>query len=477
MKLFQKNFLYTLSIMVLITLLGHCLIYLLIPTIYTNQKEKQAIEISNEIVRKLQESESKTPQELVEQYAKKSKSCISLSYEGEQYVFGAFYIEDVLNGNGKNYSFQASPDGKLESSNTFPQITNQVIEGLTPFLSTQFVKKTSTFMDAYDKECSLQIVMTLQPVGEVKGVVLEILPFTLIICVLISVIVALWYSRRMTKPITEISNATSRMKKLERTIICPVTSKDEIGQLAQNVNSLYRELLTSIDDLHAEIEHVNEVEQSKIDFMRAASHELKTPVTAVCTMLDSMILGIGKFQDYDTYLPVCKDMMLQLATMIQEVLDASKLSGQQEEKVAEVSLSELLNEVCSPYILIAKAKGINFKMDVDDSSYAMLPQKAVTKAISNIISNAVKYTEKGKRVFISCMNGTLIVENECKPIPEKERKHLFEAFYRPDYSRSRTTGGNGLGLYLTGKILDTYRISYALEPTNSGMRFRIDLKK
>ena len=75
------------------------------------------------------------------------------------------------------------------------------------------------------------------------------------------------------------------------------------------------------------------------------------------------------------------------------------------------------------------------------------------------------------------MNGTLIVENECKPIPEKERKHLFEAFYRPDYSRSRTTGGNGLGLYLTGKILDTYRISYALEPTNSGMRFRIDLKK
>ena len=175
MKLFQKNFLYTLSIMVLITLLGHCLIYLLIPTIYTNQKEKQAIEISNEIVRKLQESESKTPQELVEQYAKKSKSCISLSYEGEQYVFGAFYIEDVLNGNGKNYSFQASPDGKLESSNTFPQITNQGIEGLTPFLSTQFVKKTSTFMDAYDKECSLQIVMTLQPVGEVKGVVLEIL--------------------------------------------------------------------------------------------------------------------------------------------------------------------------------------------------------------------------------------------------------------------------------------------------------------
>lgn len=97
--------------------------------------------------------------------------------------------------------------------------------------------------------------------------------------------------------------------------------------------------------------------------------------------------GAAKFQDYDTYLPVCKDMMLQLATMIQEVLDASKLSGQQEEKVAEVSLSELLNEVCSPYILIAKAKGINFKMDVDDSSYAMLPQKAVTKAISNIISN------------------------------------------------------------------------------------------
>ena len=155
--------------MVLITLLGHCLIYLLIPTIYTNQKEKQAIEISNEIVRKLQESESKTPQELVEQYAKKSKSCISLSYEGEQYVFGAFYIEDVLNGNGKNYSFQASPDGKLESSNTFPQITNQGIEGLTPFLSTQFVKKTSTFMNV-DTATELSVTVVPQTFLWVFGI-------------------------------------------------------------------------------------------------------------------------------------------------------------------------------------------------------------------------------------------------------------------------------------------------------------------
>ena len=477
MKLFPKNFLYTLSIMVLITLLGHCLIYLLIPTIYTNQKEKQAENISNEIMQQLQRSEVDDPQQLIEKYAKESKACISISHGEEQYVVGSFYIEDVLNGNGQNYTFQAAPDGKLESSNAFQQFTNQGIEGLTPFLSTQFVRKSSTFTDTTGVRCDLQIIMTLQPVGEVKGVVIEILPLTLVICVLISIVVALWYSRRMTKPIAEISYTTNRMKKLERSALCSISSKDEIGQLAQNINSLYRELLISIDDLQAEIEHVSEVEQSKIDFMRAASHELKTPVTAVCTILDSMIIGVGKFQDYDTYLPICRDLMLQLSAMIQEVLDASKLSGQPEEKATKVFLPELLQEICRPYLLIAKSKDVDFKVDVAHGGFAILPQKAIIKAISNVICNAVKYTEKGKHVLVVCTDGKIIIDNECPPIPEKERKHLFEAFYRPDYSRNRSTGGNGLGLYLTGKILDTYQFSYSLEPTDTGMRFKIDLNR
>ena len=71
----------------------------------------------------------------------------------------------------------------------------------------------------------------------------------------------------------------------------------------------------------------------------------------------------------------------------------------------------------------------------------------------------------------------LIIENECDPIPDREIRRLFEPFYRPDFSRSRESGGNGLGLYIVDTILTSMNIFYAFAPMKSplGMRFTIHL--
>lgn len=473
MKLFPKTFCYTLMIMIVITLIGHGSMYLLIPAFYTTQKENLAEEIGEEIIQQLQQPGGLSADKIVEKYAK-NKAFVTLTCGDEQYVYGSFYIEDALNGRGKDYSFQASPEIKETDSQTDITGVEQGLEGLAPYLATQFVKRDFSFQDANGESCSLLILITLQPVNEAKNVVLEILPVNLFICFIISAVVAFLYSRRLSAPIKKISDTTEQMRQLKKDAVCEVHTKDEIGQLSQNVNALYQELLTSIDDLHTEISHVSEVEQSKIDFMRAASHELKTPVSAVCTMLDSMILGVGKFGDTDTYLPICKEKMLQLSAMIQEVLDASKLSGQPEEGRQKIELSVLLHEICAPYSLIANSKGITFCVDTEIAGTVFIPPKTMKRAISNVISNAVNYTSREGMVRVVCSNDTVVVENECVPIPDKDLKHLFEAFYRPDYSRSRETGGNGLGLYITHKLLDTYHISYSFAPCAKGMRFTIE---
>ena len=82
------------------------------------------------------------------------------------------------------------------------------------------------------------------------------------------------------------------MEQLDKTARCPVNSSDEIGVLACNVNSLYASLLSTIENLEEEKKKVGEAEQSKIDFLRAASHELKTPVTALHAILENMLTGI-----------------------------------------------------------------------------------------------------------------------------------------------------------------------------------------
>ena len=117
---------------------------------------------------------------------------------------------------------------------------------------------------------------------------------------------------------------TARMKELDPWVVCHVGTQDEIGILSENVNALYQSLLTTIDNLQEENARVSEAEAAKVDFLRAASHELKTPVTALGGMLDNMIMGIGRDRDWETYLPVCRDMVNKFGVMIQEILDASK---------------------------------------------------------------------------------------------------------------------------------------------------------
>ena len=154
----------------------------------------------------------------------------------------------------------------------------------------------------------------------------------------------------MASPIRAISDETRHMTLLERDARCKIKSKDEFGELAANVNGLYENLLGTIDNLEAELEKVAAVEQAKTDFLRAASHELKTPVTAVSVVMDNMILGIGKYKNHEEWLPKCKELVDSLSDMLREILDASRLNDITEEGVTE-SIESICTEIIEPYIM------------------------------------------------------------------------------------------------------------------------------
>ncbi len=97
------------------------------------------------------------------------------------------------------------------------------------------------------------------------------------------------------------------MAKMEKNAACDIILKNEIGVLADNINYLYQSLLLAIYNLEIEKQNVRESEKSKIEFLQAASHELKTPVTALNATLENMILGTGKYKDYDTLQELFRD--------------------------------------------------------------------------------------------------------------------------------------------------------------------------
>ena len=133
-------------------------------------------------------------------------------------------------------------------------------------------------------------------------------------------------------------------------------------------------------------------------FKQMLWHELKTPVTALNATLENMILGIGKYKDYDIYLPECKEMTEYLADMIHDILETSRLSISSEKETAvQTNLSEVVSALCEPYMLIAKAKGIVFRLEFSERLYHNLPiwnqYEMCVKFKSSLIKKAPRLLE------------------------------------------------------------------------------------
>lgn len=304
------------------------------------------------------------------------------------------------------------------------------------------------------------------------------LPFSVSICILAALLFSYIYSKQITKPIKGIARETTKMSALDRTANCSTQTNDEIGLLADNINTLYHNLLTIIEDLEHEKNLVQQAEQQKIDFLRIASHELKTPVTALSAILENMTLGIGKYNNHDLYLPKCKELTDQLCGMIHDILDTSKLSKYAAaEKAEQIEVSDFLKEICDPYSMIASAKGVRFSFAAGESLLVDVPPKLFKKAISNVVLNAVTYTDAGNSISVKIKGRAIVIENECTPIPQEHLQRIFEPFYRPDYARNRDDGGNGLGLYIVSSILTNLNFNYSFLPMQDplGMSFTINL--
>lgn len=462
LKLFPKTILYVTSLMLIIALISHALIYLLMPLFYTNQKKSDIERDTGALISLLESIPEDEYIEKINQFENNSDITVMLSNgsnsdDGKE--IWQFYNNDT-DENGKEFYKDSTKDG-ISISTSLSQ-DNIVVE--------------KTFTSIQNNIYHIKTIIPLEPVNEALDVVLTLLPITLIICIIISTIFAFIYSRAITKPIKVISAVARRMEQLDKKAYCSISSSDEIGTLADDLNSLYNNLLTTIDRLENEISKVSEAEQSKVDFLRTASHELKTPVTAVSGMLEGMICNVGRYIDRDTYLIECKNQIDELSLLIKEILDASKLDMLATyKKTEDVHLGELIQEVIEPYELISKSKRINFSYKDYGAFSVHIPKELFSKALSNVVSNAVNYTDSEKLVRIYFKGQSIVIENECTPVDENILTHLSEPFYRPGFDHNHVSGGNGLGLYITDKILSICNIEYEFKSmeNSSGMQFII----
>ena len=321
---------------------------------------------------------------------------------------------------------------------------------------------------ANGSKLSVNFVSTADMRQEAKGLIIKFLPISLAVSLAISVLVSLIYARLLTRNVQEIKEVTTRMMELDRNALLPIESSDEIGQLKAQINDLYVTLLELIDDLEVKNEEIIKLEKLKFDFFRGASHELKTPLASLKIILENMKYNIGKYKNRDSYIDNCIEIVNGLAQNISQILSVSSLDHLSDDE-EEVVINEILQEVLDKYELMAAQRSISINNRLGDEKI-YIGKSALKVILSNVVGNAVKYSDTGGIIDIGSDNGWIYIDNTYDDAENLDCERLFEVNF--DVGKDNS---NGLGLYIVRNILLSYGIEHKLERREKSIRFTIKI--
>ncbi len=310
----------------------------------------------------------------------------------------------------------------------------------------------------------------------------ELLPVLLVIVLFISALGAFICSRILVRPVLEISRISQRMAELDMSWSCDVKSSDELGVLAESLNTMARRLdaaMSSLEDanrqLRADMEQMAAMSKQRRDFFAAASHELKTPITIIKGQIEGMLMGIGRYKDVQGILPETMHEVERMEQLVAEILEITRLemdglAGH----TGPVDFSSLTRKVVQELMPLAEERAMELGAEIPDGVTVTGAEPLLERAVHNIITNALRHSPAGEHAVVVLRPGRLTVRNSGVNIPEDELKVLFTPFARVEKSRNKASGGSGLGLYLVKTIIDLHGFTCSIDNDGDGVIFTVE---
>lgn len=288
-----------------------------------------------------------------------------------------------------------------------------------------------------------------------------------VLLILASTVIGFIISRSITRPINKLMTKAKYISKGE------YDKKIEINTDILEIN----ELINSINNLS---QSIKEQENIRKRLTGDISHELKTPLTNIQSHLEAMIDGI--WEPTEERLLSVKEEAERLSSLVS---DMQKLNKYDESSIKlkkdNVNISDIICFVIFQFSNLAKSK--NIKIEYEKKNINLYCDKdKITQALVNILSNAIRYSNEGSTIFIEEKlkdNKVIIsIEDQGIGISEEDLKYVFERFYRADKSRTRATGGTGIGLTIVKSIVSSHGGEVKLESKlGEGSKFTIILPK
>ena len=457
LKLFPKTFLVSICLFATLIILVHALVYTLMPQFYLQQKEREAADNLTTLTTKLHGKSTEEMSRLSQEFAQVKNINITLTIDGRDQYFQGFQSITIVTDSGRpvDTSVVKIADG-------------QTVDPRSVIL------QQGNVTDKQGRAIAVKLLADVAPVTQSKLATLQVLPYTMIGSLLVALVFSYIYSRFVTRPIRQMAAVTTTMQRLEKDAHYPVNSSDEIGVLGRNINELYQNLWQTIRSLEHENKRITQLEKEKIAFLRAASHELKTPLAALRIMLENMQLNIGEYKNHDQYLAESVAQVDRLAAMVNDVLRSGSVAEQALRQEKRLRIDKLIAEVVDDYTLLAKTRGMTFMVNTEPTTIR-INRDMMRHVISNLVSNAVRHGDAGSVITITCNQHELAIENACKPLTKQQLQHVFDPFYRSSDSTKQHADSSGIGLYTVKMLLDAKGLNYEFMPVGRGMRFIVKL--
>jgi signal transduction histidine kinase len=248
----------------------------------------------------------------------------------------------------------------------------------------------------------------------------------------------------------------------------------ELERANREIADLNSSLQQRIDDATAELkeryEQLKELDRMKSQFLSIASHELKTPITAMSGFLQVALRRVRRLTEGAAAAPVAEGLRgiteqldvvyrqtTKLARLVDELLDVSRIqTGRIEFRYGDVDMGELANEIAARMQLTTTTHSISVTRDSE--SVVTADRDHLEQVFNNLLTNAIKYSPSGGAIRIDVRpepdGGVRVsVTDEGIGIPEKELEAIFGLFYRSPDRAARDAAGMGLGLYISKEIV------------------------
>ncbi len=268
-----------------------------------------------------------------------------------------------------------------------------------------------------------------------------------LLAIALALALSYFVSQRLTKPIEEITKAAKEMEAghLDKRVL--VKSEDEIGKLGNAFNHLANSIQRH--------QHLQKLLTADI------AHELRTPIATIQSHLEAYLDGVMKPTSEN--LQSIHEEILRLSRLVDSLGEIARLeAGELHLDKSEADLSKLVKKFVEQFRPLFKAKGVRLKLELSKEPILVkVDRDKIKQIIGNLLSNALKFTEAGGTTQVSTAKNskraTVSVSDSGCGIPPEDLDFIFERFYRVDKSRTRSTGGYGIGLTIANELVKAHQ--------------------